>query len=284
MVVVNEVVGARSSLAWPASQRGPDRRLRRRPAQRRRRCARCEACGRDAGRSRRGGRWRQPLRRRSRRPASSTSRAASTGRRPCGSRACRRTRAQRSMCAASRSGARPSARPSTRCGRASTLLEAEGLQAEVVTGAGTGTYLFEAASGVYNELQPGSYVFMDADYGRNLDRDGQPVHTFEQSLFVLATVMSHPAWPRRRRRGAEGPQRGFRDAARRRCSRRPPHARIRRTRRDRARWTRQCQLGQKIRLIPGHCDPTVNLYDWLVCFRGDRVEAIWPITARGAFY
>jgi D-serine deaminase-like pyridoxal phosphate-dependent protein len=43
-------------------------------------------------------------------------------------------------------------------------------------------------------------------------------------------------------------------------------------------------LGQKIRLIPGHCDPTVNLYDWLVCYRGDRVEDIWPISARGAFY
>jgi D-serine deaminase-like pyridoxal phosphate-dependent protein len=46
----------------------------------------------------------------------------------------------------------------------------------------------------------------------------------------------------------------------------------------------ELSLGQKIRLIPGHCDPTVNLHDWFVCFRGDRVEAIWPITARGAFY
>ena len=37
-------------------------------------------------------------------------------------------------------------------------------------------------------------------------------------------------------------------------------------------------------LVPGHCDPTVNLYDWYVGVRGDRVEAIWPITARGAVY
>jgi D-serine deaminase-like pyridoxal phosphate-dependent protein len=44
------------------------------------------------------------------------------------------------------------------------------------------------------------------------------------------------------------------------------------------------KLGQKVRLVPGHCDPTVNLYDWLVCYRGDSVEAIWPISARGAFY
>jgi 3-hydroxy-D-aspartate aldolase len=41
-------------------------------------------------------------------------------------------------------------------------------------------------------------------------------------------------------------------------------------------------LGTKVRLIPGHCDPTVNLYDWYVGYRGARVEALWPIAARGA--
>ena len=58
--------------------------------------------------------------------------------------------------------------------------------------AGTGTFEFELASGVYNELQCGSYIFMDADYGRNLDRDGAPTKAFEPSLFVWATVMSRP--------------------------------------------------------------------------------------------
>ena len=43
-------------------------------------------------------------------------------------------------------------------------------------------------------------------------------------------------------------------------------------------------LGDKIRLIPGHCDPTVNLYDWYVSIRANRVEQLWPITARGAVY
>ena len=71
------------------------------------------------------------------------------------------------------------------------LLERNGLHAEIVTGAGTGTYLLEAAAGVYNEIQPGSYIFMDADYGRNLSDDGKPVREFQQSLFILATVMSH---------------------------------------------------------------------------------------------
>ena len=48
--------------------------------------------------------------------------------------------------------------------------------------------------------------------------------------------------------------------------------------------TNRLHLGDKIRLVPGHCDPTVNLYDWYVAIRGDRVEAVWPITARGAVY
>jgi D-serine deaminase-like pyridoxal phosphate-dependent protein len=43
-------------------------------------------------------------------------------------------------------------------------------------------------------------------------------------------------------------------------------------------------VGDKLKLIPGHCDPTVNLYDNYVCIRDGRVEAIWPITARGAVW
>jgi 3-hydroxy-D-aspartate aldolase len=48
--------------------------------------------------------------------------------------------------------------------------------------------------------------------------------------------------------------------------------------------TNRLRLGDKIRLIPGHCDSTVNLYDWYVCVRGNRVEQLSPITARGAAY
>ena len=42
------------------------------------------------------------------------------------------------------------------------------------------------------------------------------------------------------------------------------------------------KLGDKLKLVPGHCDPTVNLYDHYVCVRDGKVEALWPITARGA--
>jgi 3-hydroxy-D-aspartate aldolase len=44
------------------------------------------------------------------------------------------------------------------------------------------------------------------------------------------------------------------------------------------------RVGDRLWLIPGHCDPTINLYDWYVCVRRGRVEDLWPITARGAVY
>lgn len=165
------------------------------------------------------------------------------------------------------------------------LLQRAGLAVPLVTGAGTGTYLLEAASRIYNELQPGSYVFMDADYGRNIGDDGQPVHEFRHSLFLLTTVMSRPV-----------PERAVVDVglkAHSIDSGMPLVVEV-----PGATYTRasdehgvveltgaaSLMLGQKIRLIPGHCDPTVNLHDWLVCYRDGRVEAIWPISARGAFY
>ncbi len=70
-------------------------------------------------------------------------------------------------------------------------LDAKGLSCAIVGGAGTGTFQFEGTSGVYNELQCGSYVFMDADYGRIRDESGAPIGTFENSLFILTSVMSH---------------------------------------------------------------------------------------------
>ncbi len=89
------------------------------------------------------------------------------------------------------------------------------LDCEIVTGAGTGTFVFEAESGVYNELQVGSYVFMDTDYARIGNKDGGLYTAFEHSLFVPArrssarrrpsgpssTLASSPTAPRRVRPG-----------------------------------------------------------------------------------
>jgi D-serine deaminase-like pyridoxal phosphate-dependent protein len=149
-----------------------------------------------------------------------------------------------------------------------------------ITGAGTGTFEFEAASGVYTELQCGSYIFMDADYGRNLDRDGAPIRAFEPSLFVWATVMSRPTEERaivdaglKALAFDSGPPNVWDE----------PAGRVR-ARLGRARplaiksATNRLKLGDKVKLVPGHCDPTVNLYDWYVGIRGDRVAEVWPIT------
>jgi D-serine deaminase-like pyridoxal phosphate-dependent protein len=51
---------------------------------------------------------------------------------------------------------------------------------------------------------------------------------------------------------------------------------------DIKRPTNRLRIGDKVKLVPGHCDPTVNLYDWYVAVRRGRVEALWPVGARGA--
>ena len=107
---------------------------------------------------------------------------------------------------------------------------------------------------------------------------------FRQSLFVLATVISHPAadrmitdagtkalsvdsgMPMPRDLGGmdyrmAGDERG-------------------RLELDRTNW--DLKVGDKIQVVPSHCDTTVALYDWFVGLRGGRVEQVWPITGRGA--
>jgi 3-hydroxy-D-aspartate aldolase len=170
--------------------------------------------------------------------------------------------------------------------RTRDLLARKGIDCPTITGAGTGTFEFESAGGVYTELQCGSYIFMDADYGRNLDRDGAPTKTFEPSLFVWATVMSRPTEDRaivdaglKALAFDSGPPTVWDEPAATYERASDEHGRL-----AVASATNRLRIGDKIRLIPGHCDPTVNLYDWYVGIRGNRVEQLWPISARGALY
>ena len=160
-------------------------------------------------------------------------------------------------------------------------IEARGIPVDIISGADTGTFLLERDSGIYNELQSGSYVFMDRDYGDNMR--GQNDIPFEHALFVLTTVMSR----------ATG-ERAIVDAGLKASSVDSGMPSV---------WKRSdlkylkasdehgvlvtpspssVSLGDQLMLIPGHCDPTVNLYDSLVCVRDGKVEALWPIAARGA--
>ena len=169
------------------------------------------------------------------------------------------------------------------------LIEAAGLPVPLVTGSGTGTLVHEAASGVYGELQAGSFLFMDADYAANEREGAQPA--FEHALFVKTQVISaqhthvvcdagHKShavdsgmplvWglpPERALRYANGgDEHGVLHAT-------GPKARL-------------PALGRMLWLVPGHCDPTVNLHDYLIGVRGGLahgvVERVIRVDARGA--
>jgi len=163
-------------------------------------------------------------------------------------------------------------------------LKAENLSCEIVAGAGTGTFTFEAESGVYNELQVGSYVFMDTDYAKIGNKDGGRYTAFEHSLFVLASVISTPTRERaivdaglKSYSGEKGNPwvHGLEDVEVTGIS--DEHGKL-----LLGPKAKPLKLGDKVWLIPGHCDPTVNLHDWYVGVRHGRVEALWPISARGA--
>ena len=168
--------------------------------------------------------------------------------------------------------------------RTRELLDAAGIACPKVTGAGTGTYLFEASSAVYDELQPGSYIFMDADYARN-DWTESGIPRFEHSLFIWTSVMSRAAAGRAI--VDAGLKASSIDSGMPRIAGGGPAEYIKASDEHgvvQLNGAPGYALGEKLKLIPGHCDPTVNLYDHYICIRNGIVEAIWPITARGAVW
>jgi 3-hydroxy-D-aspartate aldolase len=170
--------------------------------------------------------------------------------------------------------------------KAVDALKAEGCSCDIVTGGGTGSYYFEGNSGVYNELQCGSYAFMDADYGRILDKHGRRIDQgeWENALFILTSVMSHAKADQAVCDAGLKAQSvdsglpvvfGRSDVKYVKCS--DEHGVI-------ADPDGVLKVNDKLRLVPGHCDPTCNVYDWYVGVRGGKVEAVWPVTARGLAY
>lgn len=157
-------------------------------------------------------------------------------------------------------------------------LKTRGLDCPIIGGGGTGTFAHEAASGLWNEIQAGSYAFMDADYARNVEPP-----PFRQSLFILAQVMSAP----------KGTGRAVVDVGHKAApvdsgyplvAGRPDLAYVGASDEHgviEAKDGPLPVLGEKLRLVPAHCDPTVDRYDWYVGVRKGRVECLWPVTARG---
>ncbi|WP_420859534.1 3-hydroxy-D-aspartate aldolase BhcC [Marivivens marinus] len=165
-------------------------------------------------------------------------------------------------------------------------LKAEGIECELVSGGGTGSYYFESNSGVYNELQCGSYAFMDADYGRILDADGNRIDRgeWENAMFLYTQVMSHAKADKAIVDAGLKAQSvdsglpvvfGRDDVEYIKCS--DEHGVV-------SDPKGVLKVGEKLRLVPGHCDPTANVHDWYVGVRNGKVETLWPVSARGKAY
>ena len=157
----------------------------------------------------------------------------------------------------------------------------KGLTCERITGAGTGTFWLERDSGVFNEIQAGSYIFLDRDYSDNMS--GPEDCLFEHALFIQTTVMSrtieHKAIVDAGLK-ASSVDSGMPSVWKR------PDLKFMKASDEHGVLAMDAQakldLGDVLWLVPGHCDPTVNLYDELIGVREGRVESIWPISARGA--
>lgn len=163
------------------------------------------------------------------------------------------------------------------------LFEAEGIAVPVFSGGGTGTYNIDSDIGAISDLQAGSYVFMDVEYRDIGGRNSTFFDDFESSLFVLATAISKPqdsmitldagikslatdtAYPELKE--FEGATYHFGGDEHGIIQLNNP--------------SREIVLGEKLPIIPPHCDPTVNLYDFYYPYRNGIVEEIWPISARG---
>jgi D-serine deaminase-like pyridoxal phosphate-dependent protein len=159
-----------------------------------------------------------------------------------------------------------------------------GLNTEIFSGGGTGTYnIMHKAPGV-TDVQVGSYVFMDCQYIEiGSESDEEIFGDFAPSLTVVTTVLNTyfegslttDAGAKALTLNKPGPwvigEKGFAYNA--------GSDEFGVIRFDSA--SREYKVGDKLELIVPHCDPVVNEYDQVYAIRKDRVEAVWPIAARG---
>ncbi len=160
-------------------------------------------------------------------------------------------------------------------------LRAANLNPAIVTGGGTGSHRLDQAMGRYTELQVGSYVFMDVDYNA-IDIDGAGGPVYETALFVQTSVVNvnHPAYAVTdaglKSFATDGPLPEIADSADKYSYMGDEHGRVTYTDGSAPR-----AIGDQLRCVVSHCDPTVNLYDYYHVVRGDTLIEIWPVAARG---
>ena len=163
------------------------------------------------------------------------------------------------------------------------MMERAGLRCPLLSCGSTGTYNIDSEIDGVTELQPGSFMFMDIDYNRIGGQDGAVYKDFRNALTVVTTVVS-------RRDGTAIVDGGFKAFS----TDRPftpelkgiegvtyawagdEHGRL-----DLSKTPADVKLGDRLEFIIPHCDPSVNLHDRIYAVRGERIESVWPVAARG---
>lgn len=165
------------------------------------------------------------------------------------------------------------------------ILERKGIEVKLLTGGSTGTYNIDSQIDGVTEIQPGSFMFMDVDYNRIGGQDNADFYSdFKNSLTVYTTVVSKPD---DKTAIVDGGLKAFSTD-----KPFPPVSKVdggfvyafggdEHGRLTAQSGTLALNVGDKAEFIIPHCDPSVNLYDKMFCLRGDNVEAIWPVLARG---
>jgi len=164
------------------------------------------------------------------------------------------------------------------------LFEKSGIECPLLTGGSTGTYNIDSDIDGISELQPGSFIFMDIDYGRIGGKDGPAYQDFRYSLSVLTTVVSKPSDSLAVVDGglkAFSTDKPFTPEAKGISGIAYAWGGDEHGKLDVTKASAPVNVGSRLEFIVPHCDPSVNLYDRIYCLRGDNVEAVWKIAARG---
>lgn len=164
------------------------------------------------------------------------------------------------------------------------LIVADGHEVEVFTGGGTGTFDMDCEEPGITDIQAGSYVFMDEEYGAIAQGNRPRFEFFEPALFVLVTAISRP------RAGAitvDGGYKSFASDSVAPVAHDLPGLRYHFAGDEHGvlqflDGAPDIALGDRIRMLTPHCDPTINLHDWMLPVEADgRVHELWPVSARG---
>jgi D-serine deaminase-like pyridoxal phosphate-dependent protein len=155
------------------------------------------------------------------------------------------------------------------------MLEAAGMPVEVVSGAGTGTWSFTATHAAVTELQPGSFLLMDAAYHAVRPE-------FGCSLSILTTVMSRrPKWY-----VLDAGSKAISQDFGKPLIKGHPEEKVVKLAEEHTKVEDEGQgpkIGDRREVYPAHCCATMNLHRQVIAMRGERVEAVWPIEASGRY-